>query len=78
MKLLGVALGSVLGAAVLFGAPRRAGAVIVERVVAVIGERPVLWTELVGLSQFRHYFPTSTIREERLAGLIKSLIAVRA
>ena len=47
VKLLGVALGSVLGAAVLFGAPRPAGAVIVERVVAVIGERPVLWTELV-------------------------------
>jgi len=38
----------------------------------------VLWTELVDRSQMRHYFPHSRIRTERLVGLIKSLIAVRA
>ncbi|MBO4205235.1 methyltransferase domain-containing protein [Micromonospora echinofusca] len=38
----------------------------------------VLWTELLDRSQLRHYFPDSTIRVERLAGLPKSLIAVRA
>lgn len=37
----------------------------------------VLWTELVDRSQMRHYFPHSQIRTERLAGLIKSLIAVQ-
>jgi peptidyl-prolyl cis-trans isomerase SurA len=47
VKLRTLALGAVLGAASMLGAPGRAGAVIVERVVAVIGERPVLWTELV-------------------------------
>jgi peptidyl-prolyl cis-trans isomerase SurA len=36
----------LVGAILVCGAPY-AGAVIVERVVAVIGERPVLWTELV-------------------------------
>jgi peptidyl-prolyl cis-trans isomerase SurA len=35
------------GAAALVSAARPAGATIVERVVAVIGERPVLWTELL-------------------------------
>lgn len=39
--------------------------------------RAVLWTELLGFSQLRDYFPRSTIRLERLAGLPKSLIAVR-
>lgn len=38
----------------------------------------VLWTELLDRSQLRHYFPDATIRAERLAGLPKSLIAVRA
>lgn len=38
----------------------------------------VLWTELLGRSQMRHYFPDSRILVERVAGLPKSLIAVRA
>lgn len=37
----------------------------------------VLWTELLDRSQMRHYFPHSQLRVERLAGLPKSLIAVR-
>lgn len=37
----------------------------------------VLWTELVGLTEMRDYFPTSTILRERMLGLPKSLIAVR-
>jgi peptidyl-prolyl cis-trans isomerase SurA len=36
-----------VAAGALLGVPRRADATIVERVVAVIGERPVLWTELL-------------------------------
>lgn len=39
--------------------------------------RQVLWTELVDRTQMRYYFPVSDIRAERLAGLPKSLIAVR-
>ncbi|SCL66727.1 hypothetical protein GA0070606_4393 [Micromonospora citrea] len=38
----------------------------------------VLWTELLDRSQMRHYFPDSRILVERIAGLPKSLIAVRA
>jgi hypothetical protein len=38
----------------------------------------VLSTELVDRTQLRYYFPDSAIRAERLAGLPKSLIAVRA
>lgn len=38
----------------------------------------VLWTELLDRSQMRHYFPHSQLRTERVAGLPKSLIAVRA
>ncbi len=37
----------------------------------------VLWTELVDRAQMRHYFPHSKIKTERLAGLTKSLIAVK-
>lgn len=37
----------------------------------------VLSVELVGLAEFRHLFPDSDIRHERIAGLTKSLIAVR-
>jgi hypothetical protein len=37
----------------------------------------VLWTELVDRTQMRYYFPDSDIRSERLAGLTKSLIAVK-
>ena len=47
VKLPKLALAYVLGAAALIGGPSQARAVIVERVVAVIGERPLLWTELV-------------------------------
>jgi hypothetical protein len=37
----------------------------------------VLWTELLDRSQMRFYFPESQILNERLAGLTKSLIAVK-
>jgi hypothetical protein len=37
----------------------------------------VMWIELLDRTQMRHYFPDSTIRVERFAGLTKSLIAVR-
>ena len=46
-RLLQAALASVAGVLVLAGSASPARAVIVERVVAVIGERPILWTELV-------------------------------
>lgn len=39
--------------------------------------RQVLWTELLDRSQMRHYFPDSRLLVERVAGLPKSLIAVR-
>lgn len=38
----------------------------------------VLGTELVGLTEMRHYFPGSRILTERYAGLVKSLTAVAA
>jgi peptidyl-prolyl cis-trans isomerase SurA len=47
VKLLKIALSFVVGAAALLVGLSPARAVIVERVVAVIGERPLLWTELV-------------------------------
>jgi hypothetical protein len=37
----------------------------------------VLWTELIDRTQMRYLFPDSTIRNERLAGLTKSIIAVK-
>ena len=37
----------------------------------------VLWTELIDRTQMRYYFPDSEIRNERLAGLTKSIIAVK-
>lgn len=40
--------------------------------------KAVLWTELLDRSQLRHYFPDATLRAERMLGLTKSLIAVRA
>ena len=33
--------------------------------------------ELIGIAQMRSYFPESTIWLERLAGLVKSLVAIR-
>lgn len=39
--------------------------------------RIVLSTELLDLTQMRHYFPDSRIKIERYAGLPKSLIAIR-
>lgn len=39
--------------------------------------RTVLWTELIDRTQLRHYFPDAQVRSERVAGLTKSLIAVR-
>lgn len=39
--------------------------------------RSVLSVELVGLAEFRHLFPGSEVRHERLAGLTKSIIAVK-
>jgi hypothetical protein len=38
----------------------------------------VQWTELIGISEMRAYFPSSTILHERFCGLIKSIIAVRS
>jgi hypothetical protein len=38
----------------------------------------VLWTELIGVSELRAYFPDSEVFRERLAGLTKSITAVRA
>ncbi|MFC7275726.1 methyltransferase domain-containing protein [Paractinoplanes rhizophilus] len=37
----------------------------------------VLWTELLDRSQMRYYFPGAELLSERLAGLTKSLIAVK-
>jgi peptidyl-prolyl cis-trans isomerase SurA len=47
LKITKLSLAFIVGLATLLGSSSRAGAIIVERVVAVIGERPVLWTELV-------------------------------
>ncbi|MEO6414243.1 MAG: hypothetical protein ABIO48_16770 [Pedococcus sp.] len=38
----------------------------------------ILWTELIGMTEMRDLFPESRIIRERLAGLTKSLIAVRS
>jgi len=38
----------------------------------------VMWTELVSLVEMRAYFPNSEIFKERMAGLTKSITAVRA
>lgn len=40
--------------------------------------RQVLTTELIGRAELRYLFPDAVVRNERLAGLTKSLIAVRA
>jgi hypothetical protein len=36
----------------------------------------VLWTELIGISEVREYFPESQLYYERAAGLVKSIMAV--
>ncbi len=38
----------------------------------------VLWTELIGVSELKALFPDSEMIRERLAGLTKSIIAVRS
>lgn len=38
----------------------------------------VLWTELIGVTEMKDYFPTSSIEHERILGLTKSIIAVKA
>jgi hypothetical protein len=38
----------------------------------------VFWTELVSVSELRAYFPDSEIYKERMAGLTKSITAMRA
>ncbi len=38
----------------------------------------VLWTELIGITELREYFPESEILRERVAGLTKSIIAVKS
>jgi hypothetical protein len=38
----------------------------------------VSWTELISVSELRAYFPDSVIFKERMAGLTKSITAVRA
>jgi peptidyl-prolyl cis-trans isomerase SurA len=47
VKLTRLVSSALIGVAALLGSAPRAGAIVVERVVAVIGERPVLWTELI-------------------------------
>ena len=42
------------------------------------GLSSVLWTELLGIAELRHYFPESQIIHERVVGLTKSIIAVRS
>jgi hypothetical protein len=37
----------------------------------------VLWTDLVGIMEMRQLFPASLLLRERIAGLTKSLVAVK-
>jgi hypothetical protein len=37
----------------------------------------VLWTDLIGVTEMKDYFPTSAIVRERALGITKSLIAIR-
>jgi hypothetical protein len=39
--------------------------------------REVLWTELISVAEMRAYFPASRLVHEKVAGLTKSIIAVR-
>ena len=36
-----------------------------------------LWTELISVTEMRHYFPNSEVVHERFLGLTKSIIAIR-
>lgn len=38
----------------------------------------VMWTELIGATEMQTYFPDSAIVREKMAGLTKSLIAIRS
>jgi hypothetical protein len=38
----------------------------------------VLWTELIGVTEMVELFPESTIIHERVAGLTKSIVAVKS
>ena len=35
------------------------------------------WTELIGITELRSYFPDSEVLHEKVAGLTKSIVAVR-
>lgn len=37
----------------------------------------VQWTELIGTTELRSYFPESQVVKERMAGLVKSIVAVK-
>jgi hypothetical protein len=37
----------------------------------------VQWTELIGVTELRGYFPDSQVVKERMGGLVKSIVAVR-
>lgn len=37
----------------------------------------VQWTELIGITELRSYFPESQVVMERMAGLVKSIVAVK-
>jgi hypothetical protein len=41
------------------------------------GRSSIMWTELIGVSEMKEYFPDSRILHERVCGLTKSIIAVR-
>lgn len=41
-------------------------------------EMEVLWTELLSMTEMRSYFPTSRLVQERIAGITKSLVAVKS
>jgi hypothetical protein len=37
----------------------------------------VQWTELIGMTELRSYFPESQVVKERMGGLVKSIVAVK-
>jgi hypothetical protein len=42
------------------------------------GLEAALWVELVSRAEMSYYFPSSAIRAERIAGIAKSLIAIKS